>query len=278
MRRSALFPLITHPISASEAVAARAAAMASLLGADLHALGVTADLPPVTNAFARVMVNVPAMIKEAEAASRSRAQALLDVAEAEGRRWSLKVSRETVAAEPPLVGDVVAEKGRYHDVVLVGLEAANPTTRMMAEVAIFAAGRPVILLPERDAPAALGHVAVAWDGSRVAARALADAAPILEKAQRVSVLTVVDEKPLDETDLASRLAAVLRARGLAAEAVPVIAEDQAIALTLQARAQERGADLMVMGAYGHSRLRDFVLGGATQGVLDRLSLPVLLSH
>jgi nucleotide-binding universal stress UspA family protein len=92
------------------------------------------------------------------------------------------------------------------------------------------------------------------------------------------VFTVVDEKPLDDKNIADRLARGLGKRGLPAEAVSIRAEDNPIGISLQEHALKHGADLLVMGAYGHSAVRDFVLGGATEDVLDDLRLPVLCSH
>jgi nucleotide-binding universal stress UspA family protein len=134
------------------------------------------------------------------------------------------------------------------------------------------------LLPELTTISGIDHVAIAWDGSRVAARAVADAAPLLERAAKVSVITVVDEKPLDREDLAERLARGLSRRGVASQAFAVTCEDCPIGVTLQESAIERGAKMLVMGGHGHSRVRDFVLGGATEDVLDDLRLPLLLSH
>ena len=92
------------------------------------------------------------------------------------------------------------------------------------------------------------------------------------------MITVVDEKPIQEMNAGERLAGGLKNRGLKAEAVAIHAGDRAIGPALQEEALQRGAGLLVMGGYGHSRVRDFVLGGATQGILCDLRLPVLLSH
>jgi nucleotide-binding universal stress UspA family protein len=135
-----------------------------------------------------------------------------------------------------------------------------------------------MLLPPTAEITSVRHVAIAWDGSRGAARAVADAMPFLRRATRASVLTVVDEKPLKDKDVAQRLASSLGKRGVEAEAASINAAESQIGIDLQQRAIERGADLLVMGAFGHSVVRDFVLGGATEDVLDDLRLPVLLSH
>ncbi len=102
--------------------------------------------------------------------------------------------------------------------------------------------------------------------------------PLLEDDTRVTVLTVQDEKHLDRQDLAGVLARSLQKRGLAAEARTVSLDGKSIANVLQTAAIDAGANLLVMGGFGHSRLRDFVLGGATKGIFADLRMPVLLSH
>jgi nucleotide-binding universal stress UspA family protein len=121
-------------------------------------------------------------------------------------------------------------------------------------------------------------VAVAWDGSRVAARALADVLALLRHDARITVLTVTGEKALDDETAGERLAACLQERGLEARARSVPLQDRPTGLALQEAAIEMEAGLLAMGGFGHSRLRDFVLGGATQGVFSDLRLPVLMSH
>jgi nucleotide-binding universal stress UspA family protein len=190
----------------------------------------------------------------------------------------VKLVTDRTATSLPLLGDLAANRARYFDFVLIGWEAANESTHTLAEDVIFGSGRPVILLPELVQPTAFDHVAIAWDGSRVAARAVADAAPLLRKASRITVLTVTDEKALPEDDPGARLASGLRERGLPAEAHALLSGGGDIAVTLQENAVQRSAGLLVMGGYGHTRVRDFVLGGATDGILRDLRLPILISH
>ena len=189
----------------------------------------------------------------------------------------IECSRETVA--PDEIGDLAASQARYFDVSLLSLHNDNLVMREVAEAIIFGSGRPSILLPQDAIISDIEHIAVAWDGSRVAARALADAQLLLsDQRTRITVFTVADEKPLGELGVAETLAASLERRGVQAHAVVINAAGSPIATVLQDHAREIGAKLLVMGGYGHSRLRDFVLGGATRGVLTDLRLPVLLSH
>lgn len=278
MKLQAILPLVTYPDCNSDVVASNGVAMAGYLRADLHAVAFNADIPDVSNAFSRFLLKLPELIKEAEAVSRSRGERLLGLVTDEARRQALNLTTSVSTAALAFLGDAAATEARYFDVALLGWEAGNPTSRGTAEAVVFGSGRPTILLPELTAIPAIDHVAIAWDGSRVAARAVADAAPFLERAAKVSVFTAVDEKPLEHEDMAERLAAGLRRKGIPAEACTIRCEDCPIGVTLQESAIERGAKMLVMGGHGHSRVRDFVLGGATEDVLDDLRLPVLLSH
>jgi nucleotide-binding universal stress UspA family protein len=278
VKLQAFVPLVTYPEANSEAIAVHAVAVAAGIGADIHALAVNVDIPDISNALSKLLLDTPRMIREAEASSRRRGERLLAAIREKASAAGIATTTEAVVAEIAMLGDTAASQARYFDLSLVGWEAGNATSRMAAEAVIFGSGRPAVLLPERCEITPFEHVAIAWDGSRVAARAAADAGLFLERAARISVITVVDEKPLKETDAGERLAAALVKRGLKADAVPVEAEDGPIAQTLQQVAIERGCKLLVMGGYGHSRMRAFVLGGATEGVLSDLHLPVLLSH
>ncbi len=278
MKLEAFLPLVTYPDGNSDAVAANASSVAALLGADLTAFALNVDIPPVSSAISGLLMNVPELIQETEAHSQERGEHLLArlTQEAKARGVSLMTRSTTAAAA--FLAEAAAGHALYFDLTLLGWEAGNETSRMVAEAVIFGSGRPVMLMPELTSISSLSRVAVAWDGSRVAARALADAAVFLEQASSVDVLTVVDEKPLRQKDIAERLAESLRRKGLAAQAHGLGLEDCPIGVALQDHAIELGADMLVMGGYGHSRLRQFVLGGATRDVLGDLRLPALMSH
>ncbi len=277
MKLQAFLPLVTYTDPNSDAVAANAVAVAALLGADLGVLAVNVTIPQVSNALSRFLLDVPDMIRQAETTSRKHGERLIAAVEAAGKAAGVAVSAETITESQPLLSATAALHARYHDIVLIGLEADNPTSRTTAESVVFGSGRPVVLLPETVDAGAFDHVAIAWDGSRVAARAAADARPFLARAKKVSVLTVADEKKLVVED-GARLAESLRRGGVEAEAAVLHGKGAAVARTLQDGAKERGCGLLVMGGYGHSRVRDFVMGGATEGVLKSLSMPVMLSH
>jgi len=278
MKTHAFLPIATYPETIGEAALGNAVEIAAKIGASLRVVAIKADIPDVSNALSKFLLDTPQLIRDAETKSRIEGDRLAHFVEDKANAIGVEVSAGSVTAPIAALADVAAVHARYLDLSLVPVEYSNETSRMMAEVVVFGSGRPVLLVPDRLKPSAFDHVAIAWDGSRAAARAVADARAILERAKRISVLTVYDEKPIKEKDAGERLAAALRESGLPAQALVLDSEDCPIAETLQLGALEHNANLLVMGGYGHSRLRDFVLGGATTGVLADLRLPVLLSH
>lgn len=151
--------------------------------------------------------------------------------------------------------------------------------RAVLEQVLLHSARPTLLLPYAASFQTLGQRAlVAWDDSREAARALNDALPLLRQAQSVQLLSW--REGLEDEDLRPRLAALqqwLAWQGVAAEAHEERSEI-GVAEALLSRAADQDADLIVMGAYGHSRWTELVLGGATRGLLDAMTVPVLMSH
>jgi nucleotide-binding universal stress UspA family protein len=147
----------------------------------------------------------------------------------------------------------------------------------IAEGVLFGSGGPVWLFPAEEATGHLESVAVAWDGGRAAARALRDALPVLGQTKHVTILSATDDKPMDEL-LLPEVQRHLEEHGLAVSTELFSRGDRPIGAALQQAALDGGAGLLVMGAYGHNRLREFVLGGATKSVLSDRKLPILMSH
>ncbi len=174
----------------------------------------------------------------------------------------------------------VADHARLHDALVIGSTRSGILgDRMMAESLLFETGRPLIVVPPAQAPQFAGkRIVAAWDNSRTAARALGDALLLLPDLAEVVLLTVGDEKAIRSSLDDESLSAALSARGLSVRVERRSLKGLKIGDALQNAAIELGADLLVMGGCGHSRLRDFFLGGATMGVLDAPRLPILLSH
>jgi nucleotide-binding universal stress UspA family protein len=151
----------------------------------------------------------------------------------------------------------------------------------VAERLAIESGRPVLIIPNTGTPERVGDkVLVAWNARREAARAVFDALPILQHAKEVRVVWVNPQAEREHTQdvPAGDICATLARHAVKCEAVEEVRPGAGVGETLLACAKDWGADLLVMGCYGHTRLREFVFGGASRHVLSRMSIPVLMSH
>ena len=149
----------------------------------------------------------------------------------------------------------------------------------MVESVLFGSGRHVFLVPPSERrKMEFGRILVAWKGSREAARALAEARPYLGRAQSVSICVVGDKRSEERALLGSEAVTHLCHHGVDATLHQITKDKRGIDTILISEAKRLEADLVVMGAYGHSRMREYVFGGATHWVLQNISVPVLMSH
>jgi len=197
------------------------------------------------------------------------------------RREGLSHDFHQVDARTPVIADEVVAAGRVADLVVVS--ATNPeeitgVERDFVEQSVMALGRPVIVLPYKGkAQISLNEVIVGWDGGREAARATFDALPLLKKAAKVRVVRIDPQKDpsLRGSVAGADLAEALSRHGVTAEAQGYPTDGQDEGQALMRCAEDAGAGLIVMGAYGHSRLAEFIFGGATRFFLDELTAPPL---
>ncbi len=166
-------------------------------------------------------------------------------------------------------------QSRYHDLVVMGRDQERPAEHIKSIVML--SGRPVLLAPPRPAMTVGRHVAIAWKAGAESARAATATTALLTKAERVTILAVAEQDDDVARLAAEDLAASLGWHGIRAE-VRVQPANGPTGPMLQKMALESGADLLVMGAYGHSRLREYILGGVTEAMIAACSLPVLLFH
>ncbi len=210
--------------------------------------------------------------------SHDSAQDLLAAFEAAAQKQGLLheiIHEQSVSYRVP---KRLVEYARLRDLTIVSVPASYD--QWYAEAIIFGSGRPTLVLPETPPfrPFELNTVVVAWDFSRSAARAVADAIPILEKAKTVRIVTVTNEKVIDTKHSSEELAKNLSRHGIDVIVDRVDAAGRSIGESLTREIASYNADLLVMGAYGHSRFREFVLGGATQSMLSKPLLPIMFSH
>lgn len=172
--------------------------------------------------------------------------------------------------------EVVGRAGRLFDLIVVERPPEEEDSRypLVLEAALFDSGRPVLLAPP-SAPATIGkHIVVSWNNTKESAEALAGALPFGEHAERLHVLTVHDGVTVDPAEVRPYLAL----HGVTAETAVLEPDHRPLGEQLLEEAAARGADLVVMGAYGHSRLREMVLGGVTRSVVAQAAVPVLMAH
>jgi len=176
------------------------------------------------------------------------------------------------------VSERLVDYARLRDLTIVSVPESYD--QWYAEAIIFGSGRPTLVLHESPSfrPFELNTVVIAWDFSRSAARAVADAIPILEKAKIVRIVTVTNEKVIDTKHSSEELAKNLARHGIDVILDRVDAAGRSIGDVLTREVASHNADLLVMGAYGHSRFREFILGGATRSMLSKPLLPILFSH
>ena len=182
-------------------------------------------------------------------------------------------------SEPPEDETFVGNYGRAFDVIVMNRPDENSSVlyRRALESALFESGRPLILCP----PSPPGHIGtnvlIAWNGSTEQARAMALAMPLLERAERVTVLTVTGGTGVPGPS-AQQMIRYLQWNGVPAESLTVALDGKNTGQAILGAAQTLACDLLVKGAFTQSRLRQMIFGGATQHVMTAATLPVLLAH
>jgi nucleotide-binding universal stress UspA family protein len=177
--------------------------------------------------------------------------------------------------------DSLVDLARLHDLAILPIPEIDSFDRNYLEPVIFGSGHPTLLLPSGRGHRPLQqleNVVVAWDFGREAARALSDALPILTKAKRVHIFSVLGEKHMRTTAGTGDLEKYLGSHGIKYRLEETTLAEGPVGECLAAQIVKTNADMLVMGAYGHSRFREFVLGGATRGMLADPAIPIFLSH
>jgi nucleotide-binding universal stress UspA family protein len=169
---------------------------------------------------------------------------------------------------------------RRFDIAVVGQAQREhgASEELMIEGALFESGRPVIVVPYiQKGGVTTERVLICWDGGRMAARAINDAIPFLARAKAVDLLIVAEERKNVEVT-GARMTEHLSRHGVRAEVKRIAKGSVSIADAILDYASDNAADFMVMGGYGHSRLREFLLGGVTRRILNSMTVPVLMAH
>ncbi len=255
-----------------------AISIAEMFGA--HVAGVAFAYEPAIPPT--IMGTIPASLIEGQRAENDKAaaDAIARFDEA-AKRAGVSFQSLTMSASVPGAADRFGAMARRFDLAVVGQSDPDAliADEVIVEGTLFGSGRPVVVVPYiQKSPVKLDRIMVCWDGSRNAARAIADAMPLLARAKSIDVVIVASERPKSDEIPGADIGQHLARHGFKVEVKRIVATDTDVANTVLSHAADSSADFIVMGGYGHSRLREFILGGATQGILSSMTVPVLMSH
>jgi len=255
-----------------------AISVAETFGAHVASVAFSYDpiIPPT------VMGGIPASYIDQQRAENDKtandAVARFDEA---ARRAGVSFESRAIGASVAGAAERFGAIARRFDLSVVGQAEPDKVApeELIVEGALFSSGRPILVVPYiQKEPLQLDRVMVCWDASRNAARAIADAMPLLKRAKSIDVVIVASERVKSDEIPGADIGQHLARHDLKVDVKRIVATDTDVANTIVSHAADTSADFIVMGGYGHSRLREFVLGGATRGILSSMAVPTLLSH
>ena len=238
----------------------------------------------VSDGFA---VATPDLVENFERQTRERAARVRVRFDDFMRQHAVRLGEDAQPADEPVArwdeqtamhDDLVGSRGRLFDLIVVGrpVRRAPSPTMSTLESALFESGRPVLIAPPTP-PAGLGKtVVIGWNGSTETARTIAFSMPFLASAQRVVVLSITDGMVPGPAGV--DVSRQLMRNGIAAEAIDAESGSRSVGEAILGEAAGLGADLLVKGAYTHSRLRQMIFGGATSHILSAAEIPVFMAH
>lgn len=208
------------------------------------------------------------------------ARAVADKARGDAVQSAVSCTTETPHLSFPEIIATLAAQSRLHDLTILDAEIDTVDfDHALVEAVLFHSGRPLIVVPAGRDTFAARHILVGWDGSAQATRAINDALPFLRAAKAVELVSVVGEKDLSQSVAGAEFAPHLTRHGVPVTVTDLpVARGGNVAATLRDHAGLTGADMMVMGAFRHSRIREWLFGGVTQSLLKQCPVPLFLAH
>jgi nucleotide-binding universal stress UspA family protein len=247
---------------------------------EAHVLGVAFSYEPVIPGM--VMGGIPPeFIESQRTESDKKARTAVARFEQAAKRAGISSETRTISASISGAADEFGRLARRFDLVVVGQPEGDKAMpdEVVDEGVLFESGRPVIFVPFiQKAGLKLDRVMVCWDGSRAATRAVADSIPLLQKAKVVEIVLVASKGFKTDEAPGADLAKHLARHGLDITLKRITSPEIDVASTILSYAADSNADMIVMGGYGHSRLREFILGGVTRSILETMTVPALMSH
>lgn len=274
-----LLHLESYPDRISDRAIDGAVALCAALGEAVTAVAPRIEIPLKTNRLADFALRLGDLARSEETRAAEQSAQALDRFEVQAKLLDIYGGRLNPKLELFEAGDHTARLARTRDLCVIPASSENAVYQGVAEAVLFASGRPVVVAPPAAAlEPQLKTILIAWDGGAPAAAAVAAAMPALTEAAAVKVLVVLNEKAGVDAHLADDLLRHLARHGVAAEAQTFDAAGATIGSVFRHVIERTAPDLLVMGAFGHSRAREFVLGGATRAVLESPTVPVLLAR
>jgi nucleotide-binding universal stress UspA family protein len=249
---------------------------------EAHLTGVAFALDPFVPPTLGIGDVVPAdWIDEERAQAQAAATAAIARFEDVARRNGVAFQSRLIDSSLAGAGEIFGELAARFDLSIVRQSepGKTPLEELVIEAALFGSGRPLLVVPYIQKGAlTLNRVLVCWNGSSNAARAIGDAMPFLKRAKEIEVTIVLGEPGRRDEIAGADIGEHLARHRLKVEVERLSAIKGDVTDTILSHAADCAADLLVMGGYGHSRLREFILGGVTRGILRTMTLPVLMSH
>jgi nucleotide-binding universal stress UspA family protein len=274
-----LLPLVGEPNAAAIAAIDKCVAVAGDVGARVTAVAVEEDIP--VRPKVRISDDLDNSAAVEAVRSVSDAHGLLKAFDAAATRFAVRNEQKLSRFAAPDIATNMAVCARLKDLSIVPVKPNDDRSEKLVEHLIFESGRPILMCPEEFASelaVVFDKVVIAWDHTAPAARAVADALPMLQAAANVRIITATDKTTAVEQESGAALVSHLAEHGIKATFETVKIEGSSVGKVFEAYVKANAVDLLIMGAYRHSRLNEMVWGGATKTVIGRPPCWVMMSR
>jgi nucleotide-binding universal stress UspA family protein len=276
--KDVLLPLVGEASAAAIAAIEKCTAVAGDIGARVTAMAVEQDILVRPRVISADLDNTAAA---EEARSVSNAQKLLQAFDAAANRIGVGNEQQLMALAATDIAASIAVRARLKDLSIVPIMPHDDQAEKIVEQLIFESGRPILMCPVEYAgelAVVFDHVVIAWDHTAPAARAVGDALPWLQAASSVGIITATDSKTPAELESGKALVSHLAEHAIKATFEMIKIDGSSVGKVFEAYIKANAIDLLVMGAYRHSRLNEMVWGGATKTVIGQPPCWVMMSR
>jgi nucleotide-binding universal stress UspA family protein len=272
-------PLVGEPDAVAIAAIDKCVVLAGHLGARVSAIAVEEDIP--VRPTVTVSNDLDSTVAVEAVRSVTDARGLLNAFDFAAIRFGVRNEQKLIRLNRADIPASLAACARLRDLSFVLVKTDDSRSERIVERLIFESGRPILMCPQEfsgDLPVSFNDVVIAWDHTAPAARAVADALPILQSAARVRIVTATDDNTNAELASGAALVGHLAEHGIKTTFETVKIDGSSVGKVFEAYVKAKVVDLLVMGAYRHSRLNETMWGGTTKTVIARPPCWVLMSH